>query len=405
MSRLQYCLVFSFLGYQLAFCQTNGTINLPSSLCESGTVVQSAAVSTPTLNQWCEGPVVAPNGTLYFAEQNSGNLWKVTPAGVMTKLVNIGSYSNGLEFSPVSGKLVACEKSQITERDTATGAVLKVLTTDNARDWTAGGSGGSNDLTFAMNGDMFFTSWNQHIYFLSRDGTVKKDWNFPSSYGTCHWNGIEYIEEKGFIYVCQYGKNRVVTFKVNPQTHLIDTSTMAQFGPTLNNADGITVDEHYNVYVCCNSNQGAYPNSVVVMDSTGKVLGSIKMNQGNTFAAVNCVFGTSMSGGGPNPTTLYVTGVKGAFKIQLKVRGRVWPNVTATEKFNKKSYFNATPTSFLQNAVIINGFNTASPLTMGVFDLRGSKIPKSALAHPGMSNMTAVVRTTAGETMHFTMIR
>ena len=79
-----------------------------------------------------------------------------------------------------------------------------------------------------------------------------------SDYGTLP----EYIEEKDIIYVCQYGKNRVVTFTADPATHLIDTSTLKQFGPTIYAPDGITVDSNYNVYVCSNSNQGAYSNSV-----------------------------------------------------------------------------------------------------------------------------------------------
>jgi sugar lactone lactonase YvrE len=325
----KFFLIATLAGCSIAHGQNWGTVNLPGTLADAGVQVQRAATSTPKLTLWCEGPAVAQNGNLFFSEQNAGNIWKVTPSGTMTKLITIGTYSNGLDFNPVTRHLVVCEKSQITERDTGTGAVLKIIASDNANAWTAGGSGGSNDLTFASNGDMFFTSWNSHIYFLSQDGSVNKDWNYPSSYGTCQWNGIEYIEENGIIYVCQYGKNRVVTFKVNATTHLIDTSTLKQFGPTINAPDGITVDSNYNVYVCSNSGQGSYPNSVVVLDSSGTVLGSIKMTQTPSSAAVNCVFGTSMFGGGPNSHTLYITGDSGAFKVQLKVAGRVRPNSSA----------------------------------------------------------------------------
>jgi len=325
-------LIISIAGLQMVRGQTYGTIHLPTSLCDSGVQVQRAATSTPTLNQWGEGPAVAQNGNLFFAEQNAGNVWKVTPAGNMTKLVNIGTYSNGLDFQPVDRNLVVCGASQITERDTATGAVLKIIATDSTGEWTGGGtgSGGANDLTFASNGDLYWTSFNQHIYFQSEDGTVKKDWNFSSSYGNCEWNGIEYIEEKGFIYVCQYGKNRVVTYQVNPATHVMDTSTMKQFGPSIYGCDGITVDSNYNVYVCNNSSQGTYPNSVVVLDSTGAVLGSIKMTQSSSSSAVNCVFGNSMFGGGPNPHMFYITGDSGAFKVQLNVAGRVHPGIAST---------------------------------------------------------------------------
>lgn len=144
------------------------------------------------------------------------------------------------------------------------------------------------------------------------------------------------------MYVCQYGRNRVVTFKVNSTTHLIDTSTLQQFGPTMYSPDGITVDSNYNVYVCNNSTQGSYPNSVVVLDSSGAVLGSIRMTQATSSAAVNCVFGNSMFGGGPNPHTLYITGDSGAYKVQLKVAGRVRPGSTSVGKaFGTSVHFNA----------------------------------------------------------------
>jgi sugar lactone lactonase YvrE len=339
---LKYCLLISPAVFQIAHGQNFGIVTLPGSLADPGVQIQRAATSTPKLNQWCEGPAVAQNGNLFISEQNAGNIWKVTPSGTMTKLITIGTYSNGLDFDPVNRHLVVCEKSQMTERDTGTGAVLKIITRDAASVWTGGGSGGSNDLTFASNGDLFFTCWNQHIYFHSKDSSVNQDWNFPTSYGTCQWNGIEYIEEKGIMYVCQYGKNRVVTFKVSPTTHMIDTSTMKQFGPAMYAPDGITVDSNYNVYVCSNSGQGSYPNSVVVLDSSGTVLGSIKMTQTVSSAAVNCVFGTSMFGGGPNSYTLYITGDSGAFKVQLKVAGRVRPNGSAVRQGDNRHRFSGS---------------------------------------------------------------
>ena len=306
------------------YAQSYGTINLPRSLCDSGVTVQRVTPATQKFTQWGEGPAVAQNGNLFFSEQNAGNIWKVTPAGVTTKLVNIGSYSNGLDFHPVDRNLVVCEAARITERDTGTGAVIKVITSGTT--WGQG----ANDLTFATNGDLFFTCWNQHIFFHSNDSSVTMDWNYPTAVN-CNWNGIEYIEEKGFIYACQYGQNRVVTFKVSPTTHMIDTSTIKQFGPTIYSPDGITVDSNYNVYVANNSGSGTYPNSIVVLDSSGNVLGSIKMTQATSSSAVNCVFGNSMFGGGPNPHTLYITGDSGAFQVQLKVAGRVHPGLTSVK--------------------------------------------------------------------------
>jgi hypothetical protein len=76
---LKYGLIVSIVGLQMVRAQSYGTIHLPTTLCDSGVQVQRAATSTPTLTQWGEGPAVAQNGNLFFAEQNAGNVWKVTP--------------------------------------------------------------------------------------------------------------------------------------------------------------------------------------------------------------------------------------------------------------------------------------------------------------------------------------
>jgi len=383
-----FLFVSIFLSYSSVFAQKYGTVNLPRSLADSGVPIQRAATSTPKLNLWGEGPAVAQNGNLFFSEQIAGNIWKVTPAGEMDTLVKISSYSNGLDFNPVNRHLVVCEKSQITERDTGTGAITKVITHDTGTAWTAGNSGGANDLTFANNGDLFFTCWNQHIYFHSHDSSVNKDYNFSTSYGTCQWNGIEYIEEKGFMYVCQYGKNRVVTFKVNPATHLIDTSAMKQFGPTIFSPDGITVDSNYNVYVCNNSSTGTYANAVVVLDSTGAVLGSIKMTQTSSSAAVNCVFGNSMFGGGPNPHMFYITGDSGAFKVQLKVAGRVHPGITAIRQ-GRAGIQNITADRRAISQILLGKSRSSGGSAMNggtpslLYDLKGKKV---ILGHASSAN-------------------
>jgi len=323
--------VFFLICGSSVFGQSFGTVNLPRSLADSGVTVQRVATSNPVLNQWAEGPVVAKNGTVFFAEQLSGNIWKVSASGVITKLVTVTSgttsYVNGMDFNPINGNLVVCEQARITERDTADGHLIKVITSGTT--WGQG----ANDLTFASNGDLFFTCFNQHIFFHSADSSVNKDWNFANP-ANCEWNGIEYIEEKGIIYLNQYGQNKVLTFKVNPITHLIDTSTQKTFA-TITSPDGITVDSLYNVYVASNTSGGTYPESIVAYDSTGKILGSIHMIQklpNTSLNTTNCVFGNFPSGSGQNQRTLYITGDSGLYKVQLKVAGRVRPGSTVVKR-------------------------------------------------------------------------
>ncbi|MGA2508305.1 MAG: SMP-30/gluconolactonase/LRE family protein [Chitinispirillaceae bacterium] len=367
----RFCLpgVFVFGSASCAFGQSFGTVTLPSWLADSGIPVQRAATSTPTLNQWAEGPVMARNGTAFFSEQNAGNIWKVSAAGVMTKLVTVTSgttnYVNGLDFNPIDGNLVVCEQARITERDTTDGHVIKVITSGTT--WGQG----ANDLTFASNGDLFFTCFNQHIFFHSKDSSVNEDWNYAVP-ANCEWNGIEYIEEKGIIYLCQYGQNKVLTFKVSPATHLIDTSTQKTFA-AVTSPDGITVDSLYNVYIASNTTGGAYPESIVAYDSTGKVLGSIHMIQklpSTSLNTTNCVFGNFPFGGGTDPKALYITGDSGLFKVQLKVAGRVRPVATAVRRASGTfPYVNAAgPRTALRLFL-----GTNSPADAGLFAYDGIK--------------------------------
>ncbi len=390
--------------------QSYGTITLPTWLCDSGTQVLHAAASPRTaLNQWGEGPVASKNGTIFFVEQNAGNIWKVTAAGVMTKLITVTSgstnYVNGLDFNPVDGNLTVCEQARITERDTTDGHVIKVVTSGTT--WGQG----ANDLTFASNGDLYFTCFNQHIFFHSYDSSVNKDWNYATP-SNCEWNGIEYIQEKGIIYVNAYGQNQVFTFKVDATTHLMDTSTKKLFA-SVTSPDGITIDSLYDVYIASNTSGGTYPESIVAYDSTGKVLGSIHMIQkspSTSLSTANCVFG-NFPFGGPNPKTLYIAADSGLFMVQLKVAGRVRPAYSPVVGVRSNS---ANPVTALKVAkpraglqLMLGGSATFHDMANNsiIYNIKGQRVAGGASvrgagqgkADPGMSSAVYIVQTPVGQ--------
>lgn len=293
------------------FGQNLGTVNLPSTIADAGVQIVDMVPVKPQQIGYCEGPVVK-DGTLYFSEQNAGIIWKVTASGTISKWMTMNpAYVNGLDIAP-SGNLAICEMTRITERD-YDGNLIRVITSGN--NWGQG----ANDLTFASNGDMFFTAFNQHFWFHSADSTVNRDYNFnqPSN---INFNGIEYIEEKGILYACQWGQNKVLKYSVN-ENREVNTNNPVTFA-SIAGPDGITVDENYNVYIASNN---FTTGGIYVYDSTGNQLGNILMRQDNNPGsnASNCVFG------GPENKTLYITGDNGAYKVQLKVAGRVRPGNTA----------------------------------------------------------------------------
>ena len=108
----------------------------------------------------------------------------------------------------------------------------------------------------------------------------------------------------------------------------VNTSNAAVFA-NIAGPDGITVDKNYNVYIASNSSSTG---GVYVYDSSGNQLGNILMRQDNNPGsnASNCVFG------GPDNKTLFITGDSGAYKVQLKVPGRVRPVTTSLKQDRNK---------------------------------------------------------------------
>jgi gluconolactonase len=309
-----FCLPAVFAIVSAAWGQF-GTVSLPGWLADAGAAVETMVPVKPQTITYCEGPAVDRNGSLFFSEQNAGIIWKVTSAGAISRWkTNSPAYANGLDFGP-DGYLYSCEQARITRLDT-NGNLLKVVTSGTT--WGQG----ANDLTFASNGDMFFTAFNQHFWYHSADSSVNRDYNYTAP-ANINFNGIEYLEERGIIYLCQWGQNRVMVCNVGANG-AVDTASKRVF-VTVNGPDGITVDSLYNVYVASNSGTTG---SINVYDSAGVLLGSITMRQDNnpSLNASNCVFG------GPGNKTLYITGDSGAYKVQLKVAGRVRPVTTSIKQ-------------------------------------------------------------------------
>ncbi|HON10900.1 MAG TPA: SMP-30/gluconolactonase/LRE family protein [Chitinispirillaceae bacterium] len=309
-------LLFSSVIYS----QNLGTVNLPASLADPGTQIINMVPVKPQNIGYCEGPVVDNNGNLYFSEQDAGIIWKVTSSGQVSKWLTLNPpYVNGLDIAP-SGNIAVCEKTRITERD-FDGNLVRVVTTGN--NWGQG----ANDLTYASNGDMFFTAFNQYFWFHSADSSVNHEYSFSQPFNI-YFNGIEFLEEKNILYVCQWGQNRVMKYTVNINRE-VNTNNGVVFA-NIAGPDGITVDKNYNVYIASNS---ASTGGIYVYDSTGNQLGNILMRQDNNPGsnASNCVFG------GPDNKTLYITGDGGAYKVQLKVAGRVRPVITSLKQDRRLS--------------------------------------------------------------------
>ena len=326
-----------------------GTINLPATIAAAGAKVESVKTGLA----YCEGPAVDTGGNLFFSEGSSPNkIWKVTPQGTAT-VARQGDYFNGNEFDP-QGRLVCCGNNVIT-RMSASGAIDTISKSgDNGFQLLQ-----TNDLSIATTGAMFFTNHNsgKSVFYRSPAGDLKRWTGFPTP------NGVEWIEEKGFLYLCLSDTNRVDIYTVASDGVITYKKKFVDMAVP----DGITLDEQYNVYIA-SYQEGA----IHVYDSTGKVLGTITM-QGTTTTtgnASNCVFG------GTDHKTLYITGNGGAYKVQLLVAGRTRGGTSGSivpPSVRKLTYSN----TFACRALSLGRTRSEQPGT-AAYDLRGRSVSRLA---------------------------
>jgi hypothetical protein len=174
----------------------------------------------------------------------------------------------------------------------------------------------------------------------------------------------------------------------------VDTSTKKTFA-IVNGPDGLTLDANYNVYIASNSGSIG---SIIVYDSSGNQLGSIAMRQDNSPSgnASNCVFG------GQDNKTLYITGDSGAYKIQLKVPGRVKPGYSSLQQNPKRDSRLTLATMQPAAQLVLPGNHINHALSADLVDqaasysLLGQLIPiigidNDAMPQPGGASFTARV--------------
>lgn len=303
-NRIPGCLIGALCAAIPVMAQ--GIVALPASLADTSAKVQGVKTGLA----YSEGPTFDKNGNLYFSEMSNTQMkiWKVTPQGTAT-VFRTGSYFNGNECDP-QGRLVSCEQDKITRTDLETGA----------RD-TLSKSGDNgfqllqpNDLSIGTTGAMFFTnhSTGKSVFYRSPAGALQRWTGFPTP------NGVEWVEEKGLLYLCLSDTNMVMTFSVGTDGAITNKKKFVSMPVP----DGITIDEKYNVYVA-----SYIEGKIYVFDSAGATLGTVTMQgsanpQGN---ASNCAFG------GTGNRTLYITGNGGVYKLQLKVAGRVRGGASAIQ--------------------------------------------------------------------------
>ncbi len=246
---------------------------------------------------YLEAPALARDGTLYFSDIPGGRIFRLVPGGEVELFVEYDGEPNGMKIHKDGRIFVADYQRGILAIDPATrhiGPVVERVANERLR--------GPNDLTFARNGDIYFTDQGHSDIARSTGRVVRARAsgeveilleNIPSP------NGLVLSPDEKFLYLAVTRSNAiwkaplVVPPGLIPQTRVGTTGVFIQMsggtGP-----DGMAVDEAGNIVVA-HTGLGC----VWLFSPLGEPLLRVKSCAGLSIS--NVVYG------GPDRKTLYIT--------------------------------------------------------------------------------------------------
>lgn len=329
--------------------ESRSPMALPPTIASDAKVEKLATLPTETYTvsgrPFTEGTTCAPNGDVYFIEQNSNKImhWDVAKRE-LSVFMHPAGYANGMSFDS-EGNLIACadERNElwsisITKTETVpypqplnpavgekprTGNItLPVHTVIMDGHYQGKLLGGPNDLWIRPDGGIYFTDpyyarqwWTpgrkqeqelKTVYYLSPDRKIltRVLSEFKSAKGIPGTpNGIVGTPDGKTLYVANIDGNETLGFDIQPDGTLTNKKLICAFG-----SDGMTLDEQGNLYLTAFS---PTPGVTVVNPKTGQQIGFIAVPE----QPANLCFA------GKDHRTLYMTARTGFYSIPTKVKG------------------------------------------------------------------------------------
>ena len=264
------------------------------------------------IDSFLEGVAFDRTGNLYVVDIPFGRVFRITPAGEWTQVVEYDGWPNGLRIGPDGRIFIADYRQGLVHLDPATGAVSAVLSHRNTE-----GFKGLNDLTIASNGDILFTDQGQtglhdptgRVYRLRADGRMELLLsNVPSP------NGIVLDADEKVLYVAATRGNCIWRGPVMPDGTLSKVGNFFQlYGPT--GPDGLTMDSAGNLAI-------AHPGSgsVWLVDPQGEPVARVKGPAGCFIT--NLAFGYDAEGKANEWLYMTDSNSGAVLRAKMHVRGR-----------------------------------------------------------------------------------
>jgi len=325
------------------------TMGLPPTISSDAKVEKLATLPTESYtvsgHPFTEGTTCAPNGDVFFIEQNSNKImrWSVAEKK-LSVFMHPAGYANGMSFD-AKGNLIACadERNElweisltktetipyppplnpaVGEKPTSEKITLPAHTVIMDGHYEGKLLGGPNDLWIRPDGGIYFTDpfyarqwWTpgrkqeqelKTVYFLSPDRKklmrVLADFNSTKGVpGTP--NGIIGTPDGKTLYVSDISGGETWSFDVQPDGSLTNKKLICSFG-----SDGMTLDDQGNLYLSANARP---PGVTVVSTKSGQQIGFIPVPE----QPANICFG------GKDHQTLYLTARVGFYSIPTNVKG------------------------------------------------------------------------------------
>lgn len=348
-SLLAIAILFTVAGWTSRAATVDSVMHLPPTIPADARVEKLATLPTEAYTvsglPFTEGTTCAPNGDVYFVEQNSNKIMKWSVADhQLSVFMHPAGYANGMLFD-AAGNLIACadERNELwsislTQAETvpyppplnpsvgekpSTGPITRPTHTVIMDGHYHGKLlGGPNDLWIRPDGGIYFTDpfyprawWApgrgqeqelKTVYFLSPDHhTLTRVLpEFKSSTGVPGTpNGIVGTPDGRTLYVADISGGETWSFEVQPDGSLTNKRLVCAFG-----SDGMTLDDEGNLYLSAPSKE---PGVTVVNAKSGQQIGFIPVPE----QPANLCFG------GEDHATLYLAARTGFYSVRTSVRG------------------------------------------------------------------------------------
>ncbi|AWN50982.1 SMP-30/gluconolactonase/LRE family protein [Methylobacterium sp. 17Sr1-1] len=244
------------------------------------------------IDSFLEGPVFDRQGRLYVTDIPHGRIFRIDPDGTWDLVAEYDGWPNGLKIHRDGRIFITCYKRGIMLLDPDSGSVTPFLE-------TAGSEGfrGVNDLTFAENGDLYFTDQGQtglqnptgRVYRLRASGelTCLID-TVPSP------NGIVIDTAMKSLFVAVTRAQQIWRIPLNGSGLVAKVGVFAQLHGGMGGPDGIALDEE-GCLIVAHTGFG----SIWRLSPVAEPLLRVKSPAGLST--------TNVAYGGPDRRTLFIT--------------------------------------------------------------------------------------------------